>query len=148
MCVCVCVCECYIHWFKGVSTKMLFFVHMNVQFLLWWCVERDISELSPLSRNVYQEYLLLFKSQISLSCYNFVQVSHMYYYMHIIFTLSCNHKIVYVIFLQNHLQGLKNISVSYSKKKTHNILTHSDKQLIQELNCVYVPACECLCKQK
>ena len=41
---------------KGVSKKILFFVQMKVQFLLSWCVETGVNELSPLSKNVHQEH--------------------------------------------------------------------------------------------
>ena len=48
-------CVCYIHISKAVhvSKKIMFFVHMKVQFLLSWCAKRGVSELSPLPRNVH-----------------------------------------------------------------------------------------------
>ena len=53
---------------------------MKVQFLLSWCLERGVSELSPLSRSIHLEHgKYILKSLISLLYYiNFVLVSHMY----------------------------------------------------------------------
>ena len=54
---------------------------MKVQFLLSWCLERGVSELSPLSRSIHLEhgkYILTAIQESNLIVINFVLVSHMY----------------------------------------------------------------------
>ena len=41
---------------ESMSKKRLFSVHMKVQFLLSWCLDRGVSELSPLARSIHLEH--------------------------------------------------------------------------------------------
>ena len=130
----MCVCVCYIHviiilYFDsvGVSKKILFSVHMKVQFPLSWCVERDVSEPHPLSRNVHQEHgkyniihLTIIQESNLIFHINFVLVCHNdICYIHIAFTLSCNYEIGYVRITYKDFKT--------SVKKIHNILTRENK---------------------
>ena len=106
-CVCVCVISILDFDSKGVSKKILFFVQMKVQFLLSWCVETGVNELSPLFRNVHQKhgkyniYLTIIQESnlIVILCASVSQWHVCYIYI----LLLCNYEIVYVM---NHLQGL------------------------------------------
>ena len=51
---------------------------MKVQFLLSWCLDRGVSELSPLSRSIHGKYILTAIQESNLIVINFVLVSHMY----------------------------------------------------------------------
>ena len=80
---------------------------MKVQFLLSWCVETGVNELSPLFRNVHQKhgkyniYLTIIQESnlIVILCASVSQWHVCYIYI----LLLCNYEIVYVM---NHLQGL------------------------------------------